>query len=74
MTTPMPMPADSDDPNAFADRAPDRVREQTAEDLGPAADDEDIDPADAKHRLDLDPEEQPNATDPAYDPDEDTPG
>ena len=74
MTTPMPMPAAGSDPNDFSDREPDRVREQTETDLGPAAADEDIDSADARHRLESDHEHEPNATDPEFDPDQDAPG
>lgn len=74
MTTPHPMPPADGDPEDFADRAPERVRDQAATDLGPPASDEDLDPADAERRLDQDHESAPNRTDPAYDADQDAAG
>lgn len=56
------------------DRGRERVRQDTGTDIEGVPDEEGLDEADAKDRLDQDPEEQKNATDPAYDPDEDSAG
>jgi hypothetical protein len=56
------------------DRGRERVREHTGTDIEDVSETEDLDEADAKGRLDQDPAEQKNATDPAFDPDEDAAG
>jgi hypothetical protein len=60
--------------HTMVDRGRERVREHTGTDLEGVPGTEDVDAADAKHRLDRDPDEQRNATDPAFDPDDDTAG
>jgi hypothetical protein len=58
----------------FFDRGRERVREHTGTDREGVPETEDRDEADAKSRLDQDPEEQKNATDPAFDPDDEAAG
>lgn len=58
----------------FEDRGRARVREHTGTDVEGVPETEDLDEADAKSRLDQDPEEQKNATDPAFDPDDEAAG
>jgi hypothetical protein len=58
----------------MVDRGRERVREHTGTDVEGVPETEDLDDADARHRLEQDPEEQKNATDPEFDPDEDAPG
>jgi hypothetical protein len=58
----------------FVDRGRERVREHTGTDVEGVPDTEDLDEADTRSRLDQDPEEQKNATDPEFDPDDDTAG
>ena len=58
----------------MVDRGRERVREHTGTDIEDVPETEDIDEADAKKRLDKDPDEQKNATDPEFDRDDDAAG
>jgi hypothetical protein len=60
--------------HTMEDRGRERVREHTGTDVEGVPETEDLDVADATHRLDLDSDEQKNATDPEHDPDEDAAG
>lgn len=52
----------------------DRLPHATEPDLGEVSETEDVDEADAAKRLEQEPEEQKNATDPGYEAGEDAPG
>jgi hypothetical protein len=58
----------------MVDRGRERVQEHTGTDIEGVPGTEGVDAADAESRLDQDPEEQKNATDPEFDPDEDAAG
>lgn len=55
-------------------RGEERVRQHTGDDIEGVPDEEGLDAADAKDRLDADPEDQKNFTDPDREPGEDQAG